>query len=358
MSFWNDMPKGMLLRSPYVASNIHDPHGSLSLDAYSASIGRKVPKPVPLDEFVRYGRWVGEQLGSSRDQRMVANVERENGHFAVTLGDGERVRAKRVVVAAGIERFARRPEPFRDLPRELVSHTSDHNDLAPFAGRRVTVIGGGQSALESAALLNESGAHVEVLVRAPLVRFLARPGSKRHNTKFVSKLLYAPPDVGPAGVSQVVAHPDWYRRMPRTWQDRLAPRSIRPAGAAWLIDRLEGLPLRTGLAVQEARAANGGGVELSLSDGTTTSADHVMLGTGYQVDINGYPFMAPGLLRQIAQVNGYPRLTPGFETTVPNLFIVGAPGAWSFGPLMRFVAGAEFAAPALMRGIRARSLQG
>src|SRR5262249_31175140 len=98
--------------------------------------------------------------------------------------------------------------------------------------------------------------------------------------------------------------------------------------------------------------------ELSLSDGTTANADHVMLGTGYQVDINGYPFLEQDLLRQIAQIRGYPRLSPGFETSVPNLFIIWAPGAWSFGPLMRFVAGTEFAAPALMRGITARALKG
>jgi hypothetical protein len=51
------------------------------------------------------------------------------------------------------------------------------------------------------------------------------------------------------------------------------------------------------------------------------------------------------------RVNGYPILDKGFESTVPGLHFLGAPAAWSFGPLMRFVAGTEFAARGLVRGI-------
>jgi hypothetical protein len=48
-------------------------------------------------------------------------------------------------------------------------------------------------------------------------------------------------------------------------------------------------------------------------------------------------------------VNGYPVLGAGFETTAPGLHLLGAPASWSFGPLMRFVAGTEFAGRALER---------
>ena len=40
MSFWRrHMPKGMKLRSPWNATDIADPHGALSLDAYTSRRG-------------------------------------------------------------------------------------------------------------------------------------------------------------------------------------------------------------------------------------------------------------------------------------------------------------------------------
>ena len=54
--------------------------------------------------------------------------------------------------------FANRPAIAAGLPSELASHTGDHRDFRRFRGARVLVVGGGQSALECAALLQESGA--------------------------------------------------------------------------------------------------------------------------------------------------------------------------------------------------------
>jgi hypothetical protein len=48
-------------------------------------------------------------------------------------------------------------------------------------------------------------------------------------------------------------------------------------------------------------------------------------------------------------VDGYPKLDSGFETSLPGLHFLGAPAVLSFGPLMRFVAGTEFASTALTR---------
>jgi hypothetical protein len=87
-----------------------------------------------------------------------------------------------------------------------------------------------------------------------------------------------------------------------------------------------------------------------LGDGSKQMVDHVLLATGYSVDIAKYSFLNP-LLRQIKTVDGYPSLNHSFESSVPGLHFMGAPAAWSFGPLMRFVAGVGFAACRLTRGI-------
>lgn len=353
MAFWEEnMPTGMLLRSPYVASHISDPERSLTLDAYGESKRAPVPAPVPLNRFVDYGRWFQGQVAPDVDRRFVESVEGNGSGFNLVLADGERLHSRRVVVAAGIGPFARRPEPFATLPDDLVSHSSEVRELDRFAGRRVIVVGGGQSALESAALLHESGAEVEVVVRAPRIYFLRRIG-RLHRLGPITKLLFAPEEVGPAGLSRLVSAPLLYRQLPRKLQDRFAVRSLRPAGAAWLVDRLAGVPITPGRRVIEA-TAGGRGVRLTLDDGGTRDVDHVLLATGYQVDIARYPFLAPALLERVDRVNGQPRLSRTFESTVRGLHFIGATSAWSYGPLMRFVAGAEFAAPILARAIAGR----
>lgn len=215
------------------------------------------------------------------------------------------------------------------------------------------MIGGGQSALESAALLHEAGAEVEVLVRRDRIYFLRRAGGVMHHLGPITTALYAPADVGPAGISRLVSAPDWFRRLPRALQDRWSPRSIRPAGAAWLQPRLEGVPITLSSEVVRADERDGG-VDLLLADGSRRHADHVLLATGYQVEISKYGFLPQRLLERIDRVGGYPRLRRGFESSLDRLYFLGAPSAWSYGPLMRFVAGTEFAAPTLTRAVLGR----
>jgi FAD-dependent urate hydroxylase len=253
------------------------------------------------------------------------------------------------VVAAGINPFAWTPPLFRDFSNEVVSHASEHRDLSRFAGRRVVVLGGGQSALESAALLHESGANVEVLVRAGRIYFLRRV-PRLHRLGPLTRLLFDPAEVGPAGVSRIVSAPNWYRRLPRRVQDRFSVRSLRPAGAAWLEPRLKQVAISLAARVRAAREVNGE-LELVLEDGSIRRCDHVLLATGYRVDIARYGFLPRTLLEQVAQVGGYPRLNRDFESSIDGLYFLGAPSAWSYGPLMRFVAGTEFAAPVLARAI-------
>ena len=350
MAFWErHMPTGMLLRSPWEGSHISDPQRELNLDTYRSASDNHLSAPVPLDRFIQYGRWFQQNVVPDIDPRNVARIENRPAGFRITLEDGELWTSRRVIVAAGIAPFAWRPSVFAGLPASLVSHTSDHPHLGRFAGQSVLVVGGGQSALESAALLYEAGADVGVVVRTLMVRWLW-PRPWLHTCKPIERLLYAPPDVGPAGVSHLVARPDLYRRAPRGLQDRLGVRAIRPAGEAWLKPRVEKVRITTGRTVVSAVPA-GGGVIARLDDGTERRVDHIMLGTGYRVDIARYAFLGEGLLATVRQINGFPCLDAGFESSVPGLHFLGAPAAWSFGPLMRFVAGTEFASRALTRRI-------
>ena len=286
MSFWRVMPKGMLLRSNWGASSMIEHGGPLSLDAYIAATGDSVGEPVPLEAFVRYGEWVQETAVPDVDSRSVDRVEREGSRFVVTLSGGDTVTAARVIVACGIAAFAHRPAVFAELPEHAVSHTSEHPDLGVFAGRSVAVVGSGQSALESAALLRETGASVEVLARAGEVVWL-RGHSVKRRLKSLGPVVYAPTDVGPLWYSRLVAQPGLFRHLPRESQDRIARRCIRPAGSHWLRERLAGVGFSFGVNVRAARPA-GDRVELTLDDGSRRTVDHVLLGTGFKVDVRRY----------------------------------------------------------------------
>ena len=350
MGFWErHMPIGMFLRSPWAGSNLSDPNSKLTLDTFKSVNGSYLSAPIPLDRFIDYGRWFQRQAVPHVDPRRVSRIEAESEGFQLTLEDGEVFSARRVIVASGIVPFAWKPPQFKDLSPDVASHTSEHQDLRHFAGQKLAVVGGGQSALESAALLREVGAEVEVIVRAPVVHFLQT--KPLLHTWPVSALLYAWPDVGPAGVSHLVAAPNWFRSLPRRWQDKLGPRAIRPAGAKWLIPRLRNVTITTSRSVESA-THTGNELRLSLDDRSERRVNHILLATGYRVNIGLYSFLSEKLLAGIRQVEGYPVLDSHFESSIPGLYFLGAPAAWSFGPLMRFVAGADFAARALTQKIR------
>ena len=96
------------------------------------------------------------------------------------------------------------------------------------------------------------------------------------------------------------------------------------------------------------------GVVLILSsDGEKRElyADHVICGTGYKPQLSRLPFLDGELLSHIKAVDGTPVLSGNFESSLPGLYFVGAIAANTFGPVLRFACGAEFAAPRLARHI-------
>jgi FAD-dependent urate hydroxylase len=352
MEFWeNQMPAGMLLRSARCASHIADPQRNLTLDRYEATQQAVLSTPISLRDFVEYGRWFQQRVVPDLDRRRIDRIELSPKGYRLMIEDGEAVHVQRVVVATGISPFAWCPPQFDGLSPEIVSHSSTHRDLGAYAGQRTIVLGGGQSALESAALLHEAGAEVEVIMRQPTVRWLDQLAPwLKSSANPIRPLLYPSTDVGPPGLNLIVAAPRLFARLPRSLQERIAYRSIRPAGAGWLVPRLRAVRITTGRVVNAVTPA-GQQVRLKLDDGTERRVDHVLLATGFRVNVSRYSFLAPELLRAVRVTDGYPNLTAGLESSLPGLHFLGAPGAYSFGPLCRFVSGTGYTARALTKRV-------
>lgn len=372
MSFWRDtMPPGMLLRSSPRASSIDDPGRKLTIGAWSSASGRELRYPIPPQDFIDYGSWFQQQAVPDLDRRQVASVKRTDSEFVVRLADGEIVLASRVVVAAGLSPFSYVPPVFSQLPDSLVSHTSTALDLESFARRRVVVVGGGQSATEGAALLHEAGAEVELLVRADSIFWLGSRGPASHASAAAIPAPAGPPpppsfrarhglhwrpaptEVGGRVLSWVGAAPDVCRALPSGVRSTLSYSCVKPAAAHWLPDRLRSVTMTFGRAITAAREV-AGGVSLQLDDDSERHADHVVLGTGYMMDVRRYPFLAPELAGAVRVAHGYPVLRRGLESSVDGLHFSGAPAYWSFGPTMRFVIGTAYTGPAIAQGISGR----
>jgi lysine/ornithine N-monooxygenase len=248
-------------------------------------------------------------------------------------------------MAAGISRFPHLPDFVAGLPPRLASHTSAHRDFGGFAGADVIVVGAGQSALESAALLNEAGASVEVIARSGITWV----NRQLHASPLLASLLYAPSDVGPAGLSRLVHRQLLVRRLPSPLRRAVTRRCVRPSGATWLRERVvDRVRLSDHVWVLSATAA-GPGVRLRLSDGSVRHADHLLLGTGYRPDVRALDMLDADLVARVAAGGPLPRLNRWFESAVPGLHFVGALAERDFGPLCRFVAGARQAASQVAR---------
>jgi len=350
MEFWTEkMPAGMLLRSPRIASSLSAAVPAHTLEAYEAEAGIPARSPLPLATFVAYAHWFQRQFVPNLDPREVAAVQTVEGGFRTLLEDGSSVKSKRVIVATGIGPFRHIPREFCSLPDSAVTHCYSGFDVHGYAGKKVIVIGAGQSALESAALLHEAGAKVEIIAKISTLRWIGQH-PWLHHLGPISSMLYSKHDVGPAGISRLVAAPNLVRNLPLFWRDKIRKRAVRPAGSNWLPARLKDVVVKTDRSVTKAQSI-GSQVELSLDDGSTSSADHIILGTGYSVDITRYNFLTPEIVERVQVIGGYPVLRSGFRSSLPGLYFIGATAARSFGPLLYFVTGAEFASLSLVSEI-------
>jgi FAD-dependent urate hydroxylase len=355
MNLWRTMmPKGMYLKSQGFASNLSDARQEKTLEAFCAATGRPYGRygvPVALDTFVEYGHWFRAQLSLPVEESLVTSVSREGDGFQVIVDGTERVSARAVVLAVGVEHFANLPTPFSGLPRELCTHSSAENDLAAFSGKQVIVVGAGQSALESAALLHENGADVQVLARRAKLGWNGLPLSP--DRSLVQAWREPEAGLGSGWSTWFYSNqPDLFRHLPSNTRLYRARTALGPAGAFWLRPRVEGkFPVHTGHVVTGA-APEGDRVRLTVTaDGAAKNltADHVIAATGYRPDLARLPFIGADIRSGLRTLGGTPQVGRGYQSPIPGLYFIGPLVAPSFGPVMRFVYGSRHAALAVSR---------
>lgn len=277
----------------------------------------------------------------------------------VRTPDGsETLHARHVVIATGIESTGRwwMPPFLEALPAERRNHTGDAIDFAALAGKTVAVLGAGASAFDNAATALEAGA-------AEVHLFWRRAEIQR---------IQPYKQISYAGFLRHLGDLD----DPVRWRIMRYLLNLREAFPAETWARVTDQPnahLHAGSDWTGAQVMADGRIEIETVTGAF-ACDHVIAGTGFDVDPAGCPLLGPlagGIARWSdrhtppaeetdTRLARYPYLGPHFELVAREagalpglgrirLFTFGA--TMSFGPSGSSINALKFAVPRLVQGI-------
>ncbi|MFG2768668.1 flavin-containing monooxygenase [Streptomyces rubiginosohelvolus] len=244
------------------------------------------------DEVVAYLTAYADRLDADiRTGSRVTAVRSTGDGFAVELEGGGRLSARAVVAASGTFGHPHRPAlPGLEEFTGQVMHAADYRSPAPFASRRVVVVGAGNSAVQIAAELAET-ARVTLATRGP-VKFAAQRVLGRDLHFWTTRTGL---DAAPLG--RFLARPPA--------QPVIDDGRYRAALAA---GRPDWRPLFTGA----------DGAKLVWPDGQREEVDAIVLATGYRADL---PYLAG--LEGALNAAGHPVHRGGVSAAVPGLAFVG-----------------------------------
>ena len=361
MNTWREhMPLGLFLKSEPYGSAISAPMPGYKiadyarlhkLDDYEDRVG-----PLSLERFLGYADWFTQQLVPDIRDLTVTSVTPSGDGFKVEFAEEAPMIARSVIVATGMLNYAHLPAELSGMP-DLITHSVVHDRLDKFGGRRVAVIGGGQSSLQTAALLHEAGADVQVVMRSQEIVW----EQKRDADLSLIGRVRRPPVQLCEGYSCVVYDsPGLFRLMPESLRAKKALSTFPPSGAWWLHDRVVGVvDILQNHRILGAEA-HGSQVRLRL-DGpkrSSVEADHVIAGTGFRVDVAKLPFLSAEIQAALKKRINLPLVNRAGESSVPGLYFAGINTAVSLGPGVRFISGTHSAVPHLAKSVGRRAHRG
>lgn len=355
---WREhMPAGMKLKSDGIASSLSAPVSGGTLKDYCAQHGidyQDRDLPVRLDTFNAYAEAFQWRFVPNLEAKDVVVLERKNGIFQLTLENGEHLEARHVVLAVGITHFAQMPEELMQIPKEFRTHSFHHHNPGQFHRRQVVVLGAGASAIDVAAELADHGAQVRIIARDDRIRWHNPPGVRG----LLSWLTRPLSGIGPGWRSVFCAKfPDLFHALPQSLRLRITRRHLGPAPGWFMRGKVEDrIPTMLDTHLTGA-TMRGRRVALYVThDGEEREVpcDHVIAATGFKPDLSRLDFLSTKLLKAVRQVQETPVLSSKFETSVRGLYVIGPAAANSFGPLMRFMTGAEYTSPLLARHLKRR----
>ena len=347
MQTWKtSMPSGLELRSAWDETSLWSGGQDGTISAWADAVGAEREEPLRLETFLVYADWFRRRFVADHVDDSVVGVERARSGFHVTTSAGAALETRHVVVAVGALPFVHIPDAFAEHVGDGVVPATDLLMTPIEPGQRVVVVGAGQAAVEAAKTAAGRGAGVELLARGPLHWFADRePWDPRGRwSATLYRHAYPALGYGPPPLNRIVLNPDLFAILPRRAREVVARRVLR-AGAPEADRQVlrQTASLAEGVAVERV-VREAGGLRLRLSDGSERLVSLVVLATGYRFALERLPWLAPDLRRAIRTIGPWPQLDRAFGSSVVGLRFVGYAAEGRYGPLSRFVLGAQFTA--------------
>ena len=283
----------VLERTDAVASAWRGRYDRLKLNtwrAHSHLPDRPFPKGTPTfpsrDQVVQHlERHAAEEGLEFRFGTEVERIDRDGGRWHVTTRDGD-VHSPQVVVATGYENDPFIPDwPGRDRFDGELLHARDYKRPAPYAGKRVLVVGPGCTGMEIAFDLAEGGAGKVWLAARTPPNILLREGPAGVPGDVIgSVLLHAP-----------VRFADWFANFGRRMDVGDLTEHGLPVPEEGVFSRMYRLGVAPAIIDKEILGAiKSGAIEIvrgvesldprgvALADGATVEPDAIICATGYR----------------------------------------------------------------------------
>jgi thioredoxin reductase len=211
----------------------------------------------------------------------------------------------------------------------MYSHNTDAVKLEDFASKRVLVVGGGLSAVEWAIYLSEAGAEATCIYRAEWLRMEQRFALTVFKWRDLSEADHL-----------------WWQRLTAEEREHnlhLLKVQHRYGVPLWLRGRETKVRFLPRTDVQDCEE-RGGLVQVSLTNGEKMEVDHIILGTGFRLDIANLPFLDGATITSLLALSGgLPVLDEHFQSSIPGLYFSSALAVQQFGPILWFVTGSGIA---------------
>jgi NADPH-dependent 2,4-dienoyl-CoA reductase/sulfur reductase-like enzyme len=339
-SFWkrNIVPRP--LRSTATTTNLWGPGSAFTYKAFCRRFGLEPSGSIPFANAIAYLQHSLQAQEIDPYRMEAVDLRREGASWKITLLDGSEIDARNVVMAVGLNDMPNRPAPFQGLGGVCL-HASEMIHFEGLHGKRVVVVGAGQSAVEAALEADRAGARTVLLVRGAEVVFrsLHAPASPTY------KLLFK-------------QSPRYFGLLPAWLQDPLLRILLKGTAEAGLREQLEhsGVQVETRAAIRECRLQTDGTVLAVSERGKTFRCDQILLGTGYRYDIRK--------LRMLDRVRvgsglrargGLPLLDRHAESSLPGLFFAGFSAMRLIGPHSQFIHGSMLITPRILERIAERA---
>lgn len=330
-AFWYRHMIPLPLRSPPATTNIDTPRRGFQFLDFARRAKLPEAKRISFHEFTAYAAWFAAQHELRPIKLAVQSVRRDHDSWLIRTRTGV-VRARHVVVAVGLNGMQRMPEEAVRHP-QLYTAVSEIKCFEEFRGRRVAIVGAGQSSAEAALALAAAGAETHLVVRGEQVVFrsLHSPGA------FMFKFLFKRAD----------RFISWLPTPLQTMLLRfLTKGTIEPE----LRDELSraGVWMHTRSRVVPTVRGGHSCLEVHSPGKEPIPVDHAVLGTGYAFDVRKIPFLRDA---PVAHVGGLPRLNLYGESSAPGLYFCGIAALRLIGPQAQFVFGTKKLSPRIMAGI-------